>query len=104
MLHLGLRLGGLDHEGAGDRPGHGGRVEAVVDEALGNVLGLDVSGVLERAQVDDELVRAGAVVARVQHLVGVLQPRRHVVGVQDGTPGSLRIYAHSFHTDSNICS
>ena len=45
---------------------------------------------LHGAQVDDELVCAGAVLARVQHLVVVLQARRHVVGVQDGALGCLR--------------
>ncbi len=33
-----LALGGLDHQGAGDREGHRGRVEAVVDEPLGDVV------------------------------------------------------------------
>ena len=83
---LALRLGGLNHERASHRPRHGGGVEAIVNQALGHVLGLNVGGIFERAQVDDELVRAGAVLAAVQHLVVVLQPSRHVVGVQDGTP------------------
>jgi hypothetical protein len=47
----------------GDGPGHGGRVEAVVDEPLGDIDDLDVCRLLELAQVQDELVRAGAVLA-----------------------------------------
>ena len=49
-------FGGLDHEGAGDGPGHGGGVETVVHEALGDVLDADAGGVLERAEVEDAFV------------------------------------------------
>jgi hypothetical protein len=35
-------------------------VEAVVDQALGDVLGADAAAVLQRAQVEDALVRDAA--------------------------------------------
>ena len=50
-------------------------MEAVVLEALGHVL-LHYSTLLERPQIDDELVGALAVGAPEQDGVGVLQPLR----------------------------
>jgi hypothetical protein len=47
---------------------HRRRVEAVVHEALGDVLDLDARGLLERPAVDDELVRHPARLPRVEHL------------------------------------
>jgi predicted alpha/beta hydrolase len=44
-----LRFGRLDHEGAGDREAHRRSVEAVVDEALGDVVDAEPRGLGERA-------------------------------------------------------
>ena len=55
---FGFGLGGLDHQGAGYGEGHGGGVEAVVDEALGDVFDGDAGGLLEGAGVEDALVGA----------------------------------------------
>ena len=56
---LAFALGGLDHQRAGHGEGHGGRVEAVVHQALGDVLDLDAGGLLELAAVEDHLVGHG---------------------------------------------
>ena len=42
--NLALALCRLDHESASHRPGHGRRMVAIVDKALGNVLSLNASG------------------------------------------------------------
>ena len=84
---------------------------AIVDQALGNILGLNTSGNLcykrravstlqsggrvrgqadlQRPQVQDELVRAGAVFAAEQDGVVLLEALRHVVCVQDGKLGGV---------------
>ena len=56
QLLLVLALRGLDHQGASNRPAHGGSVEAEVHQPLGNVDRLHTRGLLEVAHVDDELV------------------------------------------------
>mmetsp|Transcript_126480 Transcript_126480/g.219147 ORF Transcript_126480/g.219147 Transcript_126480/m.219147 type:complete len:549 (+) Transcript_126480:1398-3044(+) len=84
---LGLR--GLDHQGAGDGEGHGGGVEPVVHEPLGDVLRLDAGLGLQGAQVQDELVGAETVLGGVQHGVGVLELHAQVVGGQDRHLGGL---------------
>ena len=64
-------------------------MEAVVDQALGDVVDRDpVIG--EAARVDDALVRHPALVAPVQDRVGLREPGRQVVGVQDRDAGRLR--------------
>lgn len=68
-------------------------MEAIVNEALGNVLGGDVGTLLQLAEVHDELVGAGAVLALEQHLVAALQLGSHVVGIQDCTLGCLQSWA-----------
>ncbi|CAH0038163.1 unnamed protein product [Clonostachys rhizophaga] len=83
-LLAGLGLGGLDHEGARDGEAHGGRVEAVVLEALGHVGGLDSRRLLEGADVEDELVRAAAVVVGVDDAVVGEEAGHDVVCVEEG--------------------
>src|SRR5690606_34951100 len=70
-IKLGLRFafGRLDHKRARHGPRHGRRVEAVVHEALGDVVHLDAGRVVEGAAVEDELVRATPVAAGVEHVV-----------------------------------
>ena len=84
-----LALGRLDHQRAGDREAQRRRVEAVVDQALGDVFGADAARaagrVLQRPQVEDALVRDAAAldagdVAAVVQLVVVGQARGDVVG------------------------
>ncbi len=59
-----LALGRLDHQGAGHRERHRRRVEAVVDEPLGDVVDGDAGVLGEAAQVEDALVGDQAVGAR----------------------------------------
>mmetsp|Transcript_26413 Transcript_26413/g.67196 ORF Transcript_26413/g.67196 Transcript_26413/m.67196 type:complete len:1036 (+) Transcript_26413:699-3806(+) len=101
-LVLGLRLRGLDHERAGHGPRHGGRVEAVVHQALGHVLRLDARAVLERAQVNDELVRARAGRAHKQHGIVAPQLLGHVVGLEDGVLGRLLEARAAHHGDVRV--
>jgi HAMP domain-containing protein len=89
-LDLRLRLGRLDHQRARHREAHGRGVEAEVHQALGHVFVRDAGLVLQRAQVDDALVRDQAVVARVQHRVVRRQAARDVVRVQDRRFGGVR--------------
>ena len=83
QLGLAFRFGRLDHQRAGHREAHGGRVEAVVHQALGDVLGADAAGFLERTHIQDALVRHAAVAARVQHRIVVAQAGGDVVRIQD---------------------
>src|SRR5690606_39452568 len=55
-----------DHKGARHREAHGGRMEAVVHQALGDVFGRDAADVLDGPNVENALVRDAAVGARVQ--------------------------------------
>jgi hypothetical protein len=57
---FGLRFGRLDHDRAGHREAHRRRVEAVVHQALGDVDLGDAGGGLDRADVEDALVRDAA--------------------------------------------
>jgi hypothetical protein len=68
-VELGLRLAlrGLDHERPRHRERHGRRVEAEIDEALGDVLDADPGGVLQTAQVEDAFVRDQAARPGVEH-------------------------------------
>ena len=86
LLALGLR--GLDHQGLVDDEGevHRGRVDAVVQKALGHVHGGTAGGVLQILEAHDELVHAGA---GVGHGVLLAQALHHVVGVEHRVLGRL---------------
>src|SRR6202453_4043706 len=62
-----LALGRLHHQSACHRERHGGRVETVVDEPLGDVIHGDAGLRGERPQVQNALVRHQAIAALVQH-------------------------------------
>ena len=81
-LGFDFALGRLDHQRAGDRKAHRRRVEAVVDQALGDVLGLDARRGLERPQVEDAFVRDEAARPRVEHRIVRREAARDVVGVR----------------------
>ncbi|CEI74776.1 Uncharacterized protein PAE221_00336 [Pseudomonas aeruginosa] len=100
-IQLGLRLalGGLDHQRAGHREGHGRRMEAEVHQALGHVVDADPAAVLERTQVEDAFVGDQAVAAGVEHRVVLLQAMGDVVGIEDGHfRGALEAFA-AHHAD-----
>ena len=63
------RLGRLDHQRAGHRERHRRRVEAVVDQPLGDVVDGDAGRLGDRPQVEDALVRDQAAAAGVEHRV-----------------------------------
>ena len=86
---LRFALGRFDHQRAGDREAQRRRVEAEIDQPLGHVLGADAGGVLERAQVEDALVRDQPVAAGVQGRVVRCQALGDVVGVEQGDLGRL---------------
>lgn len=65
-------------------------MEAVVLETLGNVDGLDTSRLAERTDVEDELVRAAAVIVGVEDLVVRLEPGEDVVGIEQTDLGRAR--------------
>ena len=79
----------LHHQRAGHREAERGRVEAVVDQALGDVFGADAAAVLERPQIQDAFVGDAAaldlrIATAVKHGVVVSQPGSDVVGAEDG--------------------
>ena len=92
QLGLGLTLGGLDHERAGNGERHGGRMVAVVHQALRGVLDLEPV-FLPTAQVDDALMGDEPALAAVEHGEAALEALRDVVGVEDGASGGLGGYA-----------
>lgn len=94
-----LTLGGLDHDGAGHREAHGGGVEAVVHEALGDVHLGDAAGGLDGADVDDAFVCHAAVLASVEHRVVAFEALGDVVGVEDGHFGGGLEAAGAHHGD-----
>ncbi len=63
---LGFRFGRLDHDGAGDREGDGRGVEAVVHQTLGDVDFGDSGRRLDRADIQNALVRDAAIAADVK--------------------------------------
>jgi hypothetical protein len=64
-------------------------VEAVVDQALGDVLDADPGLLLQDARVEDALMRDAAVAARVEHGIVGLQLFGDVVGRQDRDLGGV---------------
>ena len=64
QLRLRLALGRLDHQRAGDRERHRRGMEAIVDQALGDIVDRDPGRILEHAGVEDAFVRDAAVTMR----------------------------------------
>ena len=72
---------------------------AVILQALGDVLGADAGLVGDGPEVDDELVRARAVLAGEQDGVVVPEPLHHVVGVENRALGRVRQTFAAHHGD-----
>ncbi len=91
LLRLGL--GGLHHQRLVDeqREVDGGRVEAEVEQPLGEVERLDLQGALHRPARQHELVHAQLAVGHGQLLgdAELAQPREQVVGVQHRRLGRI---------------
>ena len=98
-LRLRLALGRLDHQRIGHRERQRRGVEAVVHQTLGDVLGGDADLALQRAQVEDALVRHAPVGAGVQHAEVRREARRDVVGVQDRELGGAAQARGAQHAD-----
>ena len=69
---------------------HRRRVEAVVDQPLGDVVDADAGLLGQRAQVEDALVRDPVVVSAVEHREVLAEPLGHVVGGEHGHGGRVR--------------
>ena len=80
---LRLRLRRLDHQGSGNRPAHGWRMEAAIDEPLGDVVDRHSGAFVERPRIDDALVRDAPMPACVEHVVGAGEALRDVIGAED---------------------
>src|SRR5437763_182514 len=83
-LALRLALGRLHHERTDHRERRGGRVEAVVHQPLRHVLHLDAGVALHLAQIEDALVRDGAVLPDVEDREVRREALGDVVRVEDG--------------------
>ena len=83
-LRFRFRFGRLDHQCAGHWKAHGRRMEAVVDQALCNVVDRDAGGLLERPNVNDAFMGDAIVSSPEQQPIMRLQPAGDVVGVQNG--------------------
>ncbi len=98
-LGLGLALGRLDHQGASHGEGDRGRMEAVVDQPLRDVLHLHAGRRLEAARLYDALVRDQAVLAGVYQAELARQPLGDVIGVQDRDLGRVGQSVAAHHRD-----
>ena len=97
-----LGLGRLDHQRAGHREAHRRRVEAVVDQALGDVVDADANRILERARVNDALVRHAPAVVLVQHREVRIEAHGNVIGVQDRDLGRALQALGAHHQDVGV--
>lgn len=88
-LLFALTLCGFNHERVGNRPAHGGSVEAVVLQTLGNVDSLHASRLTEGAGINDEFVSTATIVIGVQDGIVVLEASKEVVGVEEGHGSGL---------------
>mmetsp|Transcript_27572 Transcript_27572/g.51150 ORF Transcript_27572/g.51150 Transcript_27572/m.51150 type:complete len:227 (-) Transcript_27572:4156-4836(-) len=83
QLSLVLRLSWLNHQRARNRPAHGWRVEATVDQTFRNVIHGHTGTVRKRTGVDDTLMRHTAGWAFVEHVKRTFETLGDVVAVQD---------------------
>ena len=83
QLGKGLTFRGLDHEGAGDRPAHGGSVESKIHESLGDVLDFDAGTVFPLAKIEDAFVSDASGFSLVEDREMRAEAGGDVVRVQD---------------------
>ena len=87
-LFSGFGLGGLNHDGAADRPGDGGGVKAVIHEPLGYIIHLNPGGGLERPKIHDEFMGDPAAGATEEDRVVGGEFLGQIVSVQEGHLGA----------------
>ena len=68
---------------------HCGRVDAVVEQSLGDVQRGNAGLLVQAVERHDELMHARA---GIRHVVGILKRGHHIVGVQDGVASHV-VYA-----------
>ena len=86
------------HECAGHGPRHGGGMEAIVHEALGNVF-FHNAVLLEGTNVNDEFVGNESILALKGNVKVGLQAFGHVVGIEDGGLSSAPQAFSAQHAD-----
>ena len=92
-------FGWFDHQGAGNRPTHGGRVKSVIHEALGHILDFDAGALLPLAEVEDAFVGHSSAFALVEDGEMRIEALCHVVGVEDGDLGRVLESGGAHHAD-----
>ena len=97
-----FRFRRLDHQCSGHRERHGRRVEAEIDQPLGDILVGNAAAVLNAANVDDAFMRHPSFRTGVEHRIVRLQTRRHVVGGQNRHRSGIRQAGRSHHPDIGI--
>ena len=87
-------LGGLDHQGAGHREAHGGRVEPIVNESFRDVVHRQPGLLADGPWVDDALMRHQAATSGVENREVLVEAASDVVRVQQcdlaGLPQAVR--------------
>lgn len=97
-----LGLGGLNHESSRDGETHGGGVEAVVSQTLGDIGNLNTSSLLEGTDIEDELVSTSSVGVGVDNLVVRQEARHDVVSVEESSAGLLGEAIAAHHQDVGV--
>ena len=67
QLSLGFALGRLDHQGARHRERHGWRMEAVIHQALGDILLADPGLRFKRSQIENAFMGHATIATGVEH-------------------------------------
>merc|ERR1711937_1020216 len=80
----GFTLSRLNHEGSGDRPGHGWGMISIINQSLGNIFSFNVGRLLERSHVKNKFMGTSSIFSLEQNVKVILKTRSHVVGVEDG--------------------
>src|SRR6185437_14397481 len=101
-LGLVLAFRGFDHDRARHGEAKGRCVEAVVHESFRNIFRFDAHAGFEGAEVDDELVGAGASGAAIEDLVFLFEPRPHVVRIEDRIAGGVSKSFGAQHLDIGV--
>jgi len=90
-LGFGFRLRRFNHERAGHGETHGGRVESVIDEALGDVFHHDAAGFFKRAGINNALVGNAAFGVGKKHGEVRIQARGDIVGGENRDLGRVAL-------------